>query len=129
MADLKQKYQALLELGQKLPLSNPEIWEEGGKLKIRGTVPYQMEKNLFWDKVKAYADWQTDLVADIKVQFVDIMGIYTVVSGDTLSKIAKEFLGSPGKYMEIYNINRDQLTDPNKIKVGQMLKIPNPPVK
>lgn len=49
---------------------------------------------------------------------------YTVKSGDTLSKIAKEFYGDANKYMEIFNANTDLLSDPNKIKPGQELIIP-----
>ena len=49
---------------------------------------------------------------------------YTVQPGDTLSAIAKKFLGNANDYMEIFNANRDQLTDPDKIKPGQVLKIP-----
>ena len=49
---------------------------------------------------------------------------YTVKSGDTLSKIAREQLGDAHAYMEIFNANRDQLSDPDKIKPGQTLKIP-----
>ena len=45
-------------------------------------------------------------------------------AGDTLSKIAKEHLGDANAYMEIFNANKDQLTDPDKIKPGQVLKIP-----
>ena len=45
-------------------------------------------------------------------------------AGDTLSKIAKEHLGNANAYMEIFNANRDQLTDPDKIKPGQVLKLP-----
>ena len=49
---------------------------------------------------------------------------YTVKSGDTLSKIAKEHLGDANAYMKIFDANKDQLTDPDKIKPGQVLKIP-----
>lgn len=49
---------------------------------------------------------------------------YTVQSGDTLSKIAKEQLGDASKYMAIFEANRDQLSDPDKIQVGQELIIP-----
>ena len=49
---------------------------------------------------------------------------YTVESGDSLSKIAKEHLGSANAYMEIFEANKDQLTDPDKIKPGQVLRIP-----
>ena len=51
---------------------------------------------------------------------------YTVQAGDTLSGIAKKLLGNAAEYMDIYNENRDQLTDPDKIKPGQVLKIPQP---
>ena len=44
--------------------------------------------------------------------------------GDTLSGIARRFLGSANDYMDIFNANRDQLSDPDKIKPGQVLKIP-----
>ena len=45
-------------------------------------------------------------------------------AGDTLSAISKKFLGNANDYMDIFNANRDQLTDPDKIKPGQVLKIP-----
>lgn len=49
---------------------------------------------------------------------------YTVQSGDTLSKIAKEYYGDANRYMDIFNANTDKLSDPNKIQVGQELVIP-----
>lgn len=50
--------------------------------------------------------------------------LYEVVSGDTLGAIAKQFYGAAGKYMKIFEANRDILDDPNLIKVGQKLRIP-----
>ncbi len=50
--------------------------------------------------------------------------IYTVVSGDTLSKIAKKVYGDASKYTVIFEANQPMLTDPNKIYVGQSLRIP-----
>lgn len=49
---------------------------------------------------------------------------YVVKKGDTLSKIAKEFYGDASLYPKIFEANRDILTDPNLIKVGQKLRIP-----
>ena len=46
-------------------------------------------------------------------------------SGDTLSHIAKEFLGNANAYNKIFDINKDQLSSPDLIKPGQNLKIPN----
>lgn len=49
---------------------------------------------------------------------------YTVAKGDTLSHIAKQFYGSANKWNAIFEANRDQLDDPDRIKPGQVLKIP-----
>jgi 5'-nucleotidase len=49
---------------------------------------------------------------------------YEVKSGDTLWKIAKERYGDGNLYTEIFKANQDVLTDPDKIKVGQKLRIP-----
>lgn len=49
---------------------------------------------------------------------------YTVVKGDTLSKIAKEFYGSANEYMRIFEANKPMLTHPDKIYPGQNLRIP-----
>ncbi len=49
---------------------------------------------------------------------------YTVVSGDTLSKIAKRFYGDANKYPVIFEANTPMLTHPDKIYPGQVLVIP-----
>jgi nucleoid-associated protein YgaU len=49
---------------------------------------------------------------------------YEVKPGDTLWKIAKEKYGDGSLYQEIFKANQDVLTDPDKIKVGQRLRIP-----
>jgi nucleoid-associated protein YgaU len=49
---------------------------------------------------------------------------YTVQAGDTLSKIAREMYGNANEYNKIFNANRDQLSDPDRIKPGQKLVIP-----
>ncbi len=49
---------------------------------------------------------------------------YTVVAGDTLSKIAKAHYADANKYMRIFEANQPMLSDPNKIYPGQVLRIP-----
>jgi nucleoid-associated protein YgaU len=49
---------------------------------------------------------------------------YTVVSGDTLSKISKQMYGDANKYNAIFDANKPMLTSPDKIYPGQMLRIP-----
>lgn len=105
--------------------------QQGDKLHIKGTVTSEADKNLIWDAIKTNPDWRNDIVADIRVEAPPAAAAsapartYTVQPGDTLSKIAKETLGSASAYMKIFNANTDQLTDPDKIKPGQVLKIPS----
>lgn len=99
--------------------------ERDGKLYIKGTVRTQTEANKVWDAIKTIPSWQKDVVADIQATSSEPEpAAYTVKAGDTLSQIAKDHLGNANAYMDIFNANRDQLSDPDKIKPGQVLKIP-----
>lgn len=49
---------------------------------------------------------------------------YTVVKGDSLSKIAKHQYGNASKWPTIYEANRDLIKDPDLIYPGQSLRIP-----
>ena len=102
--------------------------ERDGKLHLHGTVQTQDQANKIWDAIKTVPSWQQEVVADIKAAGAPAGSqtqlTYTVKAGDTLSKIAKEHLGNANAYMDIFNENKDQLSDPDKIKPGQVLKIP-----
>lgn len=104
--------------------------ERDGKLYFTGKVKTEDEKNEIWTAIKTIPDWRDEIVADIQVTGGPAAApaaaarTYTVKAGDTLSAIAKEHLGSANSYMKIFEANRDQLTDPDKIKPGQVLKIP-----
>jgi nucleoid-associated protein YgaU len=123
---LKDKYADLLKLGEELKLADSKSVEEGGKLKVWGTAEYQLQKDRFWDKVKTYAGWENDLVADIKVSKTDVYGYYVVKSGDSLSRISKDVYDNGTLYNRIYEANKATIGDnPNMIKPGQKLLIPN----
>jgi nucleoid-associated protein YgaU len=132
--DLRAKYDYAIQTAKRLGF-NGSAQQEGEKLNFRGTVKSEDEKNQIWNALKTIPDWQKDIVADIKVspvaQPVGTSGAasgqksYTVKAGDTLSKIAKEHLGDANAYNKIFEANRDQLSDPDKIKPGQVLRIPN----
>lgn len=103
--------------------------ERDGKLYFAGTVKSEAEANEIWTAIKTIPDWRTDIVADIKVVGPPASAAagaktYTVKAGDTLSAIAKSQLGDAGAYMKIFDANKDQLSDPDKIKPGQVLKLP-----
>ena len=63
-------------------------------------------------------DQMTTAIQEPEAQF------HTVVSGDSLSKIAKKYYGNAMKYPVIFEANKPMLTDPDKIYPGQVLRIP-----
>ncbi|MCB0293367.1 MAG: LysM peptidoglycan-binding domain-containing protein, partial [Calditrichaeota bacterium] len=94
-------------------------------LKVGGTAKTQLEKDLMWDKIKEIGgENPADIQADIKVEVTDYYGIYEVKRGDSLSKISKMFFGTFNRYMEIFEMNKDQLKNPDLIHPGQQLRIP-----
>jgi nucleoid-associated protein YgaU len=102
------------------------VKEENGKLLVRGKTEYQLDANRLWDNIKTHGGWEQEIVADIQADRTDVYGVHTVAAGDTLSKLAKHYLGDASRYMELFNANKGTLTDPNMIKVGQQLMIPQP---
>ena len=123
---LGDKYKDVLGLSQQLGVKDGNWKEEDGKIKLWGKTQYQLYANRLWDKIKEHPGWENEVVADIQATDTSVYGYYTVESGDTLSGISKKFLGGANRYMEIFNANKDQLKDPDKIQVGQKLVIPKP---
>lgn len=122
---VKAKYQSVLDLGEKLGTKNGYVNEENGVLKIGGIVHCQFEKNQLWNAIKAIGgEKPTDIQADIDVETNDYYAKYTVEKGDTLGNISKHFYEEAGKYMQIFNANRDILDNPDLIHPGQVLTIP-----
>jgi nucleoid-associated protein YgaU len=132
---LRDKYAYAIQTAKGKFHGNAE--ERDGKLHFKGTVASEAEKNEIWNAIKTIPDWQKEIVVDIQVTGGAGAGqtagagtkgaagrSYTVKAGDTLSKIAKEHLGDANAYMAIFEANRDQLKDPDLIKPGQVLKIP-----
>jgi len=137
---LKQKYQSVQNAMAQYQVRLQNLNMQGDKLLMRAEAPSQDAKNKIWDQIKMVDPSYSDLIADITVSETaqpartrtagaSVMGgsssrTYTVQSGDTLSKISKQFYGSANLYMKIFEANRNQLDDPNRIKVGQQLLIP-----
>lgn len=138
---LRDKYAQAIQTAKGKFHGNAE--EREGKLYWKGTVATEAEKNEIWNAIKTVPTWQQEIVADIQVTGGGAAAAaagagaaaapaaapsapktYTVQPGDTLSKIAKEFLGNANDYMKIFNANKDQLSDPDKIKPGQVLRLP-----
>jgi nucleoid-associated protein YgaU len=137
MMGLRDKYNDAIQTAKNLRMQGGAE-ERDGKLHFKGTVNTQDEANRIWDAIKTVPSWGQEVVADIQATRKDAPAAsgniaapapakettYTVKAGDTLSKIAKDHLGNANAYMDIFNANRDQLSDPDTIKPGQVLKIP-----
>lgn len=123
---LKAKYQPAIDTAKAIGISLSHVHMDGEKLFIQGAAPNEAIKNEFWNAVKAIDGSYSDMAADISIDpsLPVPVQTYTVKSGDSLSKIAKQYYGDAMAYNKIFEANRDQLNDPNMIKPGQVLKIP-----
>ena len=122
--NLRDKYNHAIQVAKGFRMEG-SAEERDGKLYFTGMVKSQDEVNKIWDAIKPVPDWRNDVVAEVKIDpNAPKVSTYTVKSGDTLSKIAEEQLGDGNAYMNIFEANKDQLSDPDKIKPGQVLKIP-----
>ncbi len=123
---VKEKYDSVLQLGEKLNVQDGDVQVNGDKLEVRGTTKTQYEKNLLWDEIKRVGgENPQDIMADIKVADESVYAYHTVKSGESLSLIAKHYYGDPMKYKQIFAANTDILKNPDLIHPGQELKIPN----
>ena len=126
---LRDKYAYAIDTAKKFGMQGSAD-ERDGKLHFHGTVNTQDEANQIWTAIKTIPEWPNEVIADIKATGgaattgPTSATTYTVKPGDTLSKIAKEQLGDSRAYMDIFNANTDQLSDPDKIQPGQVLTIP-----
>jgi nucleoid-associated protein YgaU len=140
--DLKNKYRAALDTIQREGVRLTHLHVQDNKLFIQGAAPSEQVKNDVWNQIKAvdpkYSDVTCELTVDpslapqqqTQAAAASASGgssnrTYTVKSGDTLSKIAQEFYGNANAYNRIFDANRDKLSDPNKVQVGQQLVIPS----
>jgi nucleoid-associated protein YgaU len=119
---LVEKYQSLIDLASSLGVSGLNVTEADTALHIDGAAPSAAAKQALWDHYgQLDPEFRSgDLV--LNVTSAEAASVtYTVVSGDNLSKIGKNYGVS---WKEIFDANRDQLSDPDKIQVGQELVIP-----
>ena len=123
---IKSKYQSVLDLGEKLNITNTDVKEENGQLKVRATAKNQYDKNQIWDEIKRVGgENPTDIMADISVADSSAFAHHTVKSGESLSKIAKHYYGDAKKYNAIYEANKGKLKSADLIHPGDELVIPN----
>lgn len=123
---LQEKYQTLLDLANENGTTY-ELSEGDDVLHITGTAPDDAAKAALWAEYERIDPEfrASDLILNISTAAALAGGggnTYTVVSGDSLSRIASKY---GIQWKAIWDHNRDILSDPDKIYPGQELKIPS----
>ncbi|GAB2455603.1 peptidoglycan-binding protein LysM [Comamonas humi] len=109
---------------QNLGVSDVQVAFDAGKVTVTGTAPTQSAKEkvtLCCGNVSSVSEVDNQMAVtnpEAEAQYHD------VVSGDTLSAIAKKYYGDANKYPVIFEANKPMLSHPDKIYVGQKLRIP-----
>lgn len=139
LVQLRHKYDSAIKLMHEKGVQVQNVEMQGGKLLVRGQAPSAQVKNQVWDEVKRIDASFADLTLDLHSPAAAPTGAgqggpagvatapvesYTVKSGDTLSKISQHVYGDANAYKRIFEANRDQLSDADKIRPGQVLRIP-----
>jgi len=143
LEQMKQKYASVLNLINQNGVRLSHMHIQDGKFFLQGAAGSEAIKNRVWDELKKVNPSQDDVTLELTVDpaaapapataaaAASASGgssagrrTYTVAAGDSLSKIAKSFYGNANQYMKIFEANKDKLSDPDKIKPGQELVIP-----
>ncbi|SKA18556.1 LysM domain-containing protein [Chitinophaga eiseniae] len=122
---LQDKYQELISQANSAGVTNLQVREQDGVLYIDGGATAAVKDQLWDTYEKLDPEMRSaDVVMNITVADGSGGGVqtYEVKSGDNLSKIARNYPGVSWK--DIFEANKDQIKDPNKIFPGQKLKIP-----
>lgn len=121
--ELKDKYSKLVDYAEKSNIEDLSVAEKEGILYVSGTTTAPVKDRLWSIYDELDPDMRSgDLVLDIQTDGSE-ENVYEVKSGDSLSKIAKNYPGMT--WQKIYDANKDIIKDPNIIHAGQKLKIPS----
>ncbi len=119
---LTEKYQSLIDIANQNGVNNLQVAEQDGVLYVSGSTASGDVKQKMWDEYNRIdPDYRAgDLVLNIEIEGGGYEE-YTVASGDNLTKIAKDW---DKNWKEIWDANRAEVPDYNKIYPGQKLRIP-----
>lgn len=111
--------------GPRIPVPQPDPDAEqsvaGGESLVEGADPIQSAADGTTAQKPLATTSQNDAaVSNPQPDYIE----YTVQFGDTLSEISEKFLGSQSRFREIYEINKDRMQSPDRLRVGKAIRIP-----
>lgn len=126
---LKEKYDAVLKLGEELGVTDGFWKEEGGKIKMGGVTKTPWERDQIYYKIVEIGGAKAqDIQTQIKTASEEHYHVHEVVKGDTFWGIAEKYYGKGNLYPHIHAYNPDVVAEsPNTIHIGWVLNIPHPP--
>ncbi|HEX4485988.1 MAG TPA: LysM peptidoglycan-binding domain-containing protein [Terriglobales bacterium] len=117
--DLTGKYQPVADFMSHRGFQIEHFHVQDGKAVLTATAPTEYLKNRAWDEIKKIDPTFSDLQHNITVAEATN---YVIKPGDNLTTLSKNFYGNANEFAKISQANG--ISDPDKIKVGQTLKIP-----
>ena len=116
--------------GAKVNVSNLQVKDIAGTTAVYGSVASEDDKRKAEQAIEQKFGKISNHI-EVQASLGGLGGLgswgggdYTVKSGDTLSKIAKEKYGDASQWKKIHQANADLIKDPDKIQVGWKLKLP-----
>lgn len=116
--------------GAKVNVANLKVKDIGGTTAVYGSVATEDDKRRAEQAIEQKVGKISNHI-EVQASLGGLGGLnswgggeYTVVAGDTLSKIAKEKYGDASQWKKIHAANADLIKDPDKIQVGWKLKLP-----
>ncbi|POY34972.1 peptidoglycan-binding protein [Solitalea longa] len=121
---LQEKYQEVINYARTNGVNDLSVQEQNNVLYLTGTSPSDSVKQQIWSIYEKIDPEMraADMVLNISVA-AGASTTYTVQPGDSLSKIATKYSGL--KWQDIFEANKDQISNPDLIQPGMVLKIPN----
>ena len=120
-------YRALAEFNSKT-IPNPQNMTEGARIQIPPTAELERRypKLTAAKPTPALSNILKTSAEEKQSFFNDESGapMYRIQKNDTLTGIAQKYLGRASRWIQIYELNRQSLPDPNKLKIGTLLKLP-----
>jgi nucleoid-associated protein YgaU len=106
---------------------NLSVRQNGNQIEVHGQADTIAAKQEAFSKITSQVGDTAGLVNMIQVSSeipAQQERTHKVLKGENLTGIAQQYYGKASLYMKVFEANRDQLNDPDKVREGMVLKIP-----